>query len=157
MFDDTNLTFHGFLRAADGTFTVLVAPSADTGTNSGTIAFSANADATVAGIMQVASPGAAHSFLRTSNGTYTVFDPTITGVLYSWAFSINDNGAVVGSYTDGKTSHGYLRTADGTFVILDAPNAAAPGGTGAERINAAGAVIGFYADPQNVTHGFVYQ
>lgn len=157
MFNDANLAFHGFLRAPDGTFTVLDAPGAGTGVNSGTIAYSINASGTVVGAIQITTPSAGHSFLRTSSGNYSVFDSAITRAQYSWAYGVNDSGTIVGTYSDGTEAHGYLRNPDGTFVVLDAPNAATPGGTFAEAINAHGAVIGHYLDAQSITHGFVYQ
>ncbi len=67
--------------------------------------------------------------------------------------------------TNGITPNrnGYLRDPDGTFVSFDDPNAAQLPlsevniGTTPRRINASGAVTGYYSDSNGARHAFVMQ
>jgi uncharacterized membrane protein len=98
-----------------------------------------------------------HSFLRASDGTYTVFDPPGTGSKGSSATGINANGVVVGNYTDSNlVSHGYIRKTDGSFTTIDDPNAPLTGifalGTYINHVNAAGAIVGVYFDGNRARH-----
>jgi probable HAF family extracellular repeat protein len=76
------------------------------------------------------------------------------------ALDINNQGQVVGFYTDASgTYHGYLYQ-HGRFTTIDPPGAAnvsafatsAPLG-----INNRGQVVGQYVDPANVLHGYLWQ
>jgi predicted membrane protein len=61
--DDYNNVNHGFIRATDGTVTILDAPGAGTGLNEGTWALAINQASVVVGQYQDAN-GLMHSFLR---------------------------------------------------------------------------------------------
>ena len=86
------------------------------------------------------------------------------------SIGINRAGEVTGFYADSNNVvHGFVRAADGEFTTFDAPGAGSENvsgfqctetgcwgqGTYAIAINTAGAVAGFYADSNNVVHGFV--
>jgi len=70
---------------------------------------------------------------------------------------INDQGQIVGYYTDASgAAHGFLYS-NGQFTTLDDPNAGTGNfqGTLASRINNAGQIIGEFVDGNNVQHGFL--
>jgi len=95
--------------------------------------------------------------------TLTEFDATGAGTasgLGTQAFSNNDEGAIVGTYTDvNMVYHGFLRTPDGKFIALDAPGAGSASGsntgTTAYSINDLGVITGAVDDSDNTNHGFV--
>jgi len=98
-----------------------------------------------------------HSFLRTSDGTITPFDPpeaTSEAVFVSFAAGINPNGTIVGFYagTDFLV-HGYLRAPNGTFTVFDPPFSVE---TLPTAINPDGAVTGvFFTFGSTEGHGFL--
>jgi len=78
----------------------------------------------------------------------------------TFAYSINDWGVVVGSYTDTDVvPHGFLRFPDGEFLSFDAPGAGLgqdlDEGTVPYAINDWGDVTGQYQDPNLLFHGFI--
>jgi hypothetical protein len=80
----------------------------------------------------------------------------------TWGYSINDAGAVAGSakFNSPRYSSPYWSFVRNPFGAIDpfsAPGAGSSSseGTQAFGINNAGAVTGYYVDPQGVTHGFV--
>jgi hypothetical protein len=60
-----------------------------------------------------------HGYLRAPNGTFTVFDPPLSGDTTPTA--INPDGAVTGLFfTAGSfEAHGFLRAPNGTFTTFD--------------------------------------
>jgi len=79
---------------------------------------------------------------------------------FGCTFSINQSGAVVGTYLDtNNVYHGFLRSPDGKFTSFEAPGADTTpndyNGTLAQSINDFGVIAGFYADATGLTHGFV--
>jgi hypothetical protein len=166
-YTDTNGVFHGFLRDSNGTITTFDAPGAGTATGEGTEISDMNASGVIVGGINVGivnGVNTTHSFVRATDGTYTVFDPPQSGAHSSFAEGINDSGAVVGTYRDANlVRHGYLLQPDGTFVSFDDPNAAQLPlsttnlGTTPYRINAGGAIAGLFTDSSGVRHGFVRQ
>jgi hypothetical protein len=160
-------TEHGFLLAANGNVTILDAPGAGTSSGEGTELADINASATIVGGVEVGvinGVATTHSLMRTADGTWTVFDPPQADGVSSFAFGINDSGAIVGTYrgTD-LVRHAYLLEPDGTFVSFDEPQADQGPltdmyvGTEPRRINASGAVAGYYSDVNRVRHGFLWQ
>ncbi len=131
-------TSHGFLRNADGTYTVFDFPGASL-----TTADDINDSGTIVGRFTV--NGVQHGFLL-SDGVYTQFDfpgaSTTTGV------GINDVGQVVGSYNNAD---GFLMS-DGKYITIDVPGATA---TAPEGINNSGQIVGFYLDASGSRHGFL--
>src|SRR5438445_424812 len=116
--------------------------------------------------------------------TSTAFDGPSTHVGDIEARGINDTDQIVGWYRDKDgRDHGYIFDANsgtyttlddplheylynpngGTYTTLDDPLAAngfdnpfAASGTVAEGINAAGQIVGYYADSNDDYHGFLY-
>jgi hypothetical protein len=164
---DTSGVYHGFLLDSGGTITILDAPGAGTGSGMGTEIEDMNGSGTMVGGINVGvvnGVGTTHSVIRSANGTYTIFDPPQANGVSSFAYGINDSGAIVGTYRNASlVRHGYVREPDGTFVTLDDPNAAALTysatnlGTTSVRINAAGVVVGLFTDAAGVRHGFMWQ
>lgn len=96
----------------------------------------------------VDSNGLFHGFVRSRDGTITEFDPAGSGTNPA---SINDKGAIVGSYVDGNISHSFIRAADGTITTFDPAGA---NGSGAASIDGSGVIAGSFEE-NGVTHGFV--
>jgi probable HAF family extracellular repeat protein len=135
-----------FVRAADGTFTVLNIAGDPVAMANGI-----NTMSTVAG----ASNGAA--FLLT--GPFFSMLPAVNGNTTSeTAFGLNDGGLgglVVGQYVDGATgtTPGFLFR-NGAFTILSpVANAFV---TNAQGVNNSGLVAGFYSTDGAHQHGFLY-
>jgi uncharacterized membrane protein len=102
-----------------------------------------------------------HSFLRTSDGTITPFDPPGTTCISSnfpscsAGFGINPAGTIVGTYDETAVLlHGFLRAPNGTFTVFDPPSSKV---TMAFHINPDGVVAGdfFTSATSFVAHGFV--
>jgi hypothetical protein len=163
-FFDTQGLEHSFIR---GTITVLDAPNAGTASDQGTLLTDMNSAGVIVGGINVGvvnGVGTTHSLILAADGTYTIFDPPQSAVHSSLAQGINDSGVVVGEYRDANlVRHGYLRDPDGTFVSFDDPNAAqlplseVNTGTTPRRMNASGAVTGYYSDSNGARHAFVMQ
>jgi hypothetical protein len=145
--------YHGFIRATNGTITTFDAGpvGAASSKSQGTIPDSINPDGDVAGVY-IDGNGANHGFLRTFNGTITVFG--LSGEApRAAAMSINASGEVAGFGSLGGNPAGFVRGTDGTITIVSDPDAY--GGTQVFAINAAGAITGSYVDLKWDRHGFV--
>jgi uncharacterized membrane protein len=71
----------------------------------------------------------------------------------SWAFSINNSGAIAGAYqTADQAFHGFVREPDGAIVLIDYPGGA---NTQAFGINDLGTIIGVFVDPAGENRSFV--
>jgi uncharacterized membrane protein len=94
-----------------------------------------------------------HGFLRSPQGTFTLFDVPQAAPGTTYPVSINEVGSIVGNYQDmSGIGHGFLRTPQGTYTSIDVPGTTS---TGVTAINSQGVIIGGYADTANVSHGFV--
>jgi hypothetical protein len=98
-----------------------------------------------------------HSFLRTSDGTITPFDPpgatSIGSTFGSIPSGITPDGTIVGRYNGtGDLIHGYLRAANGTITVFDPPGSRL---TFPAAINPAGTTVGFFFTADNSAHGFL--
>jgi hypothetical protein len=138
-------------------------PNAGTGKNGvqGTFVFGINASGLISGNYGDAN-NVTHGFLL-SNGRYTTFDDPVAGTAPfqgTNAFSLNDQGQVVGFYWDTTPNpvfgrfneHGFLLS-NGRYTTLDEPNAV--GTTQANAINDFGRIVGDYLDARHVIHGFL--
>jgi uncharacterized membrane protein len=106
-----------------------------------------------------------HGFVRAADGTITSFDAPGAATKQgrgTFAYSINDTGAITGNYSDnadhGGMIHGFVRAADGTITTFDAPGVGTQlgsSGTMAFDINDAGLIVGAYEDSNLGRHGFV--
>ncbi len=169
-------TYHGFVCTAPCTSATMTTFEATTaaGLNQGTVPIGINAAGAIAGLYEdpngvtaVLPYSALHGFVCANpctSSTITPFNvpgaPTTMGNRGTSGISINDNGVIVGNWTDvNALFHGFVRTATGTITIFDAPNA----GTGSHvdqgtfpiAVNTAGEITGFYKDATSLNHGFV--
>jgi probable HAF family extracellular repeat protein len=82
----------------------------------------------------------------TGNGAACSF-ATVKGT----AHDVNDNAAIVGTFSDASGTHGYLLR-NGTYTTINDPNAV--GLTSAEGINNYGRIVGWYTDSQGIVRAF---
>ena len=151
---------HGFVRAADGTFSI-IDPTGNASQVRAVIPNQINASGAVAGNFFDANT-VNHGFFRDANGMVTVFDATGAGAASgegTQAYDMNSSGVIVGGVTTGfvggvATSHSYTRNTDGTFVVFDPPEAG-PDGSLADGINDSGTILGNYIDANLVRHGYL--
>ena len=137
------------------------APGADTnpGDFNGTFASGINNGGAITGYY-VDTNNVYHGFLRSHEGSFTTFeapgaDTTAGSFNGTVPNSINNSGAITGSYTDANSfSHGFLRSPDGKFTTFDVPGV---GGFGSTPIalNSQGAIVGFYTDADFNFHAFL--
>jgi hypothetical protein len=151
--------------ASCGPPTVSSPPSIPPGSQSsnGTAPQALNPAGAVTGFFQdtnAISPGF-RAFLRTPNGTITVFDPpedvASPGSEYIVPSGINPAGVIAGSYQAQYQQpfyHGFLRAPNGTFTVIDLPNSASNQGTFIFGTNPKGTVTGYYF-ANNANHGFL--
>lgn len=127
-YEDKGGVFHGYIL--NGTTLTTVDDPKGTSTSVNGIQYKGM---TVVGSYISASRGASMGFTY-KGGVFTdVLGPQ--GAIASSAFGINDNGVIVGSYTDSsKVTHGFALQGT-TYTILDAPNSSA---TSANGINDSG-------------------
>jgi len=148
------VTCHGFLRASGGAFTTFDAPD----DAYGTYPFSINPAKTITGYYCDAIT--CHGFLRSRDGDIIAFD--VSGAAQgTFGYNINPSGVIGGSYVDASgVSHGFLRAPDGAITLFDAPGAGTGSGQGTfttftDGLNPAGALAGYYVDPNGGNHSFV--
>jgi len=159
-----NFVGHGLIRRADGKLTTFEAPGAGTGTDQGTscpgCASGLNQWGAIAGIY-TDSNNVYHGFLRSPNGDFTTFDAPGagtgsyegTGCPSDCPTSLNDSGAVMGTYIDSNfVYHGYLRTPDGNIVTVDPLGSVF---TWSSSMNDSAVMTGYYLDANSVYHGFL--
>jgi hypothetical protein len=153
-FEDPSEVFHGFLRYADGSFTIIDAPGAGTGAGQGTLATSINFQGAAAGFY-IDGSNEYHGFARSREGEITTFDPT--GSVFTFVCEetcLNAAGAITGSWQDSTgAQHGFIREPDGTITSFDPPGSA--GITESASINLEGTTTGYYLDSSSVIHGFL--
>src|SRR5262249_52276854 len=102
--------------------------------------------------------GRTFGFVRRPGGTFETFDvpgtfvtvlPEILGFLVSSltpASSINDKGAITGSYSDNSKVHGFVRSPEGIITSFDPPLASClqpPSSVLPTSINQEGVITGF--------------
>jgi hypothetical protein len=144
---DANNVYHGFLRSPQGQYTTIDAPCADTTAQdyNGTVAESINDLGEIAGFC-IDIYGDTHGFVRSPQGTFTVFDalneePTATVPLF-----INIEGATVGFVFDTNSlGRAFVRYPNGTLTVFVGPGSCAGGtnlGTTAYLPGAAGGCYG---------------
>jgi hypothetical protein len=122
-----------------------------------TLAVAINTKGSVIGTYADAN-GTIHGFLRARDGKFEDLDPPGASCPSFFSFcgypvAITDSGTIAGWYGTGSGPGSYIRAADGTFTLFNDPEAFCC--TTATSMNAAGAVIGTFADQNFVTHGFI--
>jgi len=154
---------HGYVRAANGTFTQIDAPDAGTGPfPQGTFPseitpMGINTAGAINGFY-VDANSVQHGFVRAPGGKITEFDPT--GSIFTNPNAIDQVGEITGFYFDANfVGHGFLRTPDGTITSFDAPGADMTPGSGNGTFGVGlipnGEIEGVYVDAKGVLHGFV--
>jgi hypothetical protein len=122
-----------------------------------------NSDESVITRVSVDSNYVEHGFVRTPDGTITVFDVPGAGSVPGsyqgrYSASINDLGEAVGYYLDANyTAHGFLRAANGKITTFDDP-AAGSGvyqGTWPNSINDFGVIVGATTYSDNSSQGLL--
>jgi len=161
-FTDNSARCHGYVRAANGTFTQIDAPDAGTGPfpqgtfPSNITPMGINPAGAITGFYVDAS-AVQHGFVRAPNGVITEFDPA--GSIFTDPNAIDPTGAITGFYFDANfVGHGFLRAPAGTITSFDAPGADMTGdgnGTFGVGLLPNGVVEGVYVDVNGVLHGFV--
>ena len=133
-YSDNTGRCHGYVRAANGTFTQIDAPDAGTGPfPQGTFPSEftpagINPAGAITGFYVDASSGQ-HGFVRAPGGIITEFDPT--GSIFTNPNAIDEPGEITGFYVDaGGVGHGFLRAPSGTITNFDAPGAGTAAGEG---------------------------
>jgi hypothetical protein len=122
------MSVHGFMRRPGGTI-----ESFDPPESTGTIVTAINKAGAITGYYTVAN-GRTFGFVRRPGGTFETFDvpgtfitvlPEIFGFPVSSltpASSMNDKGAITGSYSDNSGSHGFVRSPEGIITSFDLPS-----------------------------------
>jgi len=160
---DANDVVHSFLRAPDGSITVIDVPAAGTGAFQGTSVCGVdclNPEGAIVGFF-IDANNVNHGFLRAPDGALTTFDAPGTGTgagQGAFAVGISLAGVIEGLYLDpNNVYHGFVRNPDGTMTVVDVPGAGTgPSlGTLPSSINSKGVITGNYLDANNVTHGFL--
>jgi hypothetical protein len=160
-YTDNSGRCHGYVRAANGTFTQIDAPDAGTGPfPQGTFPseFTPMGINLLGGItgFYVDANAVQHGFVRAPGGTISEFDPT--GSVFTNPNAIDDVGEITGFYVDASgVGHGFLRTLGGTITTLDAPGAGTGAGQGTFGVGLTlnREIEGVYVDANGVLHGFV--
>jgi hypothetical protein len=163
-YNDVNFVHHGLVRSLQGKLTRFDVPGAGTDPYQGTgcpgCSQGLNLSGAIAGIY-IDANYVFHGFLRSPEGQLTKFDvPGAgsdsyqgTGCFSDCPTSLNDWGAITGSYNDASfVQHGYLRSPAGKASTIDAPGSQA---TQPESLNDFGVVTGVYVDANSVLRGFL--
>src|SRR5215469_2563413 len=161
---DANFVGHGFLRTPDGTITSFDAPGADhtPGSFNGTFGVGLTPGGQIEGV-DVDVNGVLHGFVRSTNGTFIIYDAPGAGTGAGQGTlpeSNNTLGAVAGNYLDGNfVNHGFLLNQQGSFSVFDVPGMGTAPGQGTIPVDNGntGAIIGEAIDGNTVIHGFLVQ
>ncbi len=139
--DGTQKHQHGFLRAADGTFTSFDPPGA-----LATDPTAISSNGMVVGIYSYFTTGQSlqtAGFLRYANGEILTLNAP--GASYAFPLAINDLGQITGEAADDNGLHGFIWTEKSRFTLFNVPFSGPATGGGA--INASGQIGGGYLDP----------
>ena len=133
LYTDANAVGHGFLRAANGTFTAPIDASGASTTSffPGTLVADTNSSGVLVGDYED-SNGAGHAFVRAADGTITApLSAPLAGSAGAGklpggtaAVSINDSGVITGGYFDSTfVIHGFVLTPEGVAMPTFSPPA----------------------------------
>src|SRR5579863_9986993 len=162
-YQDTNSTYHGFVRGPEGTFTTFEAPGADLGSFNGTAPCCINDLGAITGSYYDEN-GLSHGFVRSPEDKFKSFDVPGVGGYGTFPIAMNLEGAIVGYYTYSNFSfHAFLRSPEGRFTTwIDPDECTGNGsegcyGSAANNINVLGIVAGGYEDNSGnfVHHGYL--
>ncbi len=139
-------TINGFIRATDGTITLLADSTSVTGIND---------EGSVTGSLTGAY-GFSTGFVRSPDGTFREFDVPggCTGLAPTFPAAINQPGEITGHYQDCGTleSHGFVRTKDGVLTTFDLPGSV---NTFPLAINSQGDITGYFINGSGERIGFI--
>jgi probable HAF family extracellular repeat protein len=136
--------FTNFIRNTDGSFTTL--------SFNGSGAAMANG---INGSDQVVGMSGNDAFLLSNNGnTLTMLPPVNAAATSEGAFGINNNGTIVGQYTEPNGNMPGFVYAKGSYTILNPVSNDMQ--VFAQGINNNGLVVGFYNTDGITDHGFLY-
>ncbi len=147
--DTKTTTVHGFVRNADGTFTLFAPPNATSVSVTGI-----NPSREIVGSFEDTTSHE-HAFLRKRNGTITMFD--FPGAIGTAARAISESGQIVGFYVAASEQHGFIRQPDGSITSFDVPGNSSRR-TNPTAIDSSGQITGSYVDIAYLTpqdHGFL--
>jgi hypothetical protein len=152
-FLDSNQTSHGFIRSPDGTLAVVDAPNVGTSCAHGTWIAAVNSSGTSTGsastgFSTIDKPANSEAFTLTRDGQFNILYAPTLGPAATSSASINDTGAIVGSFLDlNLYVHAFtfvpsvgFRSWEAPGVILSQPGS----GTVFSRINNNGDIIGTF-------------
>jgi len=136
-----------FLMSPSGDATEFTVPGA-TGGASGVVV---NNSQMVAGQALVETDDGRRGFIRTPDGTATMFGaPNVDFIVAG----MNDAGTIAGTLAADNLAQGFIRTIDGTLTYFIAPNGSLS--TVIAAINNAGTIAGGFVDSEGRTwHGFI--
>jgi hypothetical protein len=139
---------HSFLRNTDGSIVVFDPPGANYST-----ATSINSSGEIVGYWYGSFAGY-QGYYRDAAGNFTTFFIPTTGEYWTFPYSINDAGSIVGYGKTGSAIYdeGFVRDPGGTITVIDAPGAIE---TFAESINQSGFITGAYYDSASLGHGYI--
>jgi uncharacterized membrane protein len=101
---------------------------------------------------ELGADGIWHALFNDGSGLAQIDLSTLgPGITHSFAFSINTQADIAGTFKNAVGYHGFVRHADGTFEVIDYPGAHDTQDYG---INDLGEVIGLYFDVNGVSHAF---
>jgi uncharacterized membrane protein len=145
-------SFHGYLRAPDGSLTLIDFPFFPLA--SGTIAVDINVQGVIVGAYLNAA--GQHCFVL-KDGLFRTIDVPFSRAFNTRCRGITESGQIVGTYSDTnvpRANRGFLLSR-GTFSTVDVPDVF---NTVARKINNRGQVVGFYRVFQGgPTHGFLLE
>lgn len=145
-YETSDTTWHGFMRAPDGALTSFDAPDATT-----TGPSQIRDDNTIVGGWNVeGGPGTDTGFVRAPDGALSTFGIALGN--YVDITGITRDGAMTGSYWNGKRQQGFLSSHTGKVVKVDPPGSVY---TAPLAIGPGNVVVGEYQDDAKVIHGFV--
>jgi hypothetical protein len=154
MYQDSAQASHGFIRSADGSFTLFDDPDAVLAPWEGTTPIAINDSGTVAGTYNDGSTGTQRAFVRDQLGNFTNFDGGPPGAATTYVTGINSAGAVVGYYffdTNSRFGGAFVRSATGEVTPILVPGAVS---TKVAAISDSGVTVGSWEDSIGFIHGF---
>jgi hypothetical protein len=158
MYQDSAQGNHGFLRNADGSFTLVDDPDALLAPWEGTVAVAINDNGTLVGNYTDKNTGTQRGFIRDQFGKFTNFNAATVRSASTYPVAINLSGQVAGYYcldhcpiNGNPILTGFLRSAAGHVTDVVYPGAVSTQVTG---INDGGVLVGFWRDSVGYEHGF---
>ena len=139
---------HAFLRR-DGAFkTIDLAGGVTT-------PFSINDWGEIVGQYENVANTTGHGYLELNNGKFTTYDAPQAPPNSTFFISINNFNHILGAWLDtNSTFHNFLLV-DGKYRSFNLPQSFRPSQVSAQTINDFGDIVGWFADPQKVQHGFL--